>query len=294
MAEALASIRHHLPGAIKFIFQPAEETIQGAKAMIQAGVLENPKPEAIFALHTAPFPVGMMACPTSLALPGFDVAVIRLKGAGDLKTVANSLAHAILSLNTVPAGGLASLVKNDTPIVLHDFTYPQVDFSGQRGEEWVIEASVRASSETNYTKAKRVISEAVRTAKTDSVQIEMDYVDRQLADAINDTRLVQAAMVALRRVLGEQRVVSLDGAVPYFGEDFAFFKKQVPGVLLWLGVSNPERGIVGIPHLANYQADDGAILVGALGMACVLTDYLEQHSGAAQTSGRGNLRSVQF
>ena len=128
--------------------------------------------------------------------------------------------------------------------------------------------------------------EAVRTAETNGAHIELDYVDRWLADAINDTQLVQSAISALKRVIGEKSVVSLDGAVPYFGEDFAFFQKQIPGALVWLGVSNPERGIVGIPHMPNYQADDGAILVGASAMAGVLVDYLQQHRGTAQTSER--------
>ena len=286
IAEALAPVRKHLPGTVKFIFQPAEETIQGARAMIQAGALETPKPAAIFALHTAPFPVGMISCPSGMALPGCDVAVIRLKGAGDLKAAANALSEKILSMNTVPAGGLASLATGKLPGPIKDFIYPQVDADGMRGGQWVTEISVRASSETNYAKAKRAIFETVRAARTGGVDLEMDYTDRRLADTINDPQLVQAATLALRRVLGEQSVLSLDGAVPYFGEDFAFFQKQIPGALFWLGVSNSERGIIGIPHLPNYQADDGAILVGALAMATVLTDYLEQNSGAAQQQAR--------
>jgi amidohydrolase len=57
VARALASIRDDLPGTVKFIFQPAEENLQGAAAMIDDGVLENPAPRAIFAVHSAPFEV---------------------------------------------------------------------------------------------------------------------------------------------------------------------------------------------------------------------------------------------
>ena len=280
IAEALTSVRSRLCGTVKFIFQPAEETVQGAKAMIAAGSLEDPKPGAIFALHTAPFPVGAIGCPTGMALPGVDVAVLRLKGEGNLKGAADSVAHAILRVNTVPEGGLANLAKSDAPGLLTDFIYPQVESSAMGDKQWVIKVSIRASSDTHYAKAKRTVSEAIRAAETNGLHIEMDYTDRWLADAINNKQLVTSAMVVLKRVLGENNAISFEGAVPYFGEDFAFFQKQIPGALLWLGVSNPERGIMGIPHTPNYQADDGAILVGASAMACVLADYLEQHRGS--------------
>ena len=55
VAVALSAVRDELPGTVKFVFQPAEENIQGAKAMIEDGVLEDPAPSAIFAVHTAPW-----------------------------------------------------------------------------------------------------------------------------------------------------------------------------------------------------------------------------------------------
>src|SRR5687767_12102789 len=61
-AEVLAGMRRDVPGTVKFIFQPAEEGAPtgergGAEVMIEEGVLENPKPSAIFGLHVLPYPV---------------------------------------------------------------------------------------------------------------------------------------------------------------------------------------------------------------------------------------------
>jgi metal-dependent amidase/aminoacylase/carboxypeptidase family protein len=86
---------------------------------------------------------------------------------------------------------------------------------------------------------------------------------------------VQRAAESIRRVLGAERAPVYEGAVPYFGEDFAFFQKEIPGALLFLGVSNPAKGIVGMPHAPFYQADDDAIPVGVRAMTAVLLDYLE-------------------
>jgi amidohydrolase len=62
--------------------------------------------------------------------------------------------------------------------------------------------------------------------------------------------------------------------VPAFSEDFGSFQERVPGMMFFLGVSNPEKGIVGMPHSPGYAADDEAIFVGARAMAAVLLDFL--------------------
>ena len=73
VAVALSAVRDELPGTVKFVFQPAEENIQGAKAMIEDGVLEDPAPSAIFAVHTAPLEVGQIGSVEGLGLPGLDI-----------------------------------------------------------------------------------------------------------------------------------------------------------------------------------------------------------------------------
>ena len=59
-AEVLTAMKDRLPGTVKFLFQPAEESPPkgGAGPMIEAGVLENPKVEAVFGLHVGPGPLG--------------------------------------------------------------------------------------------------------------------------------------------------------------------------------------------------------------------------------------------
>ncbi len=276
VAEALVAVRERLPGSVKFIFQPAEENVQGARAMLEAGVLENPRPAAIFAVHTAPLPVGTVSCATGIALPGFDLATVRLTGTGDLAAAARTLSQNITALNTVPPPDMVARAGNQNLEPIRDFVFPEVDPGAMRGDAWVMEAYVRASSESNYARAKRAIKDAVARANADGVRAELEYQDRRLPDVLNDAGLAQRAAESIRRVLGPERTMVYEGAVPYFGEDFAFFQKQVPGVLFFLGVSNPEKGIVGLPHAPFYQADDGAIQVGARAMAGVLTEVLAQ------------------
>lgn len=69
-AEGLSVVRGDLEGRVVFIFQPAEENVTGARAMLAAGVLEQWKPEVIFAFHTAPMEVGTIGTKSGVLLAG--------------------------------------------------------------------------------------------------------------------------------------------------------------------------------------------------------------------------------
>ena len=79
----LSGIRDSLPGTVKFIFQPAEETIDGAKKMIEAGVLADPEFDAIFGLHTAPaIPAGKIGIKPGPLMAAVDTIRISVLGEG--------------------------------------------------------------------------------------------------------------------------------------------------------------------------------------------------------------------
>lgn len=82
-ARVLASKRDEIPGAIKFIFQPAEEGLGGALAMMADGVLENPRPDAIFGLHIwQEAPSGVVQIRDTVAMVAGDGFKIVITGKG--------------------------------------------------------------------------------------------------------------------------------------------------------------------------------------------------------------------
>ena len=271
IAEALAAIRDDLPGTVKFIFQPAEENVQGAQAMIRDGVLEAPAPAAIFAYHTAPFEVGQIGAIEGMGLPGIDRVTVTVRGRGDTEAAARAYADVIAGVSTVGPPGSGPTGA--------DFIYAGagVQRNPSQAGQWIVRGSVKASGEKEYARAKRAIKQGLARVDAPRVQYDLDHQDRVLPDMINDDDLVQASLEPLREVIGEEGLVIVSTASPYFGEDFAFFQQEIPGAMYWLGVSNAEKGTVGMPHSPGYVADEGAITVGAKAMAAVLLNYLETH-----------------
>lgn len=267
IAEALAAIRDELPGTVKFIFQPAEENVQGAAAMIEEGVLEDPAPEAIFAVHSAPLEVGQIGSVEGLALPGLDRVSVTLRGEGDLSDAARSYAGAISAVSTsrdvAPGDFIAAMVSRPRP--------------GRESGEWVITGLVRAASAEARARARAGIDERLAALRHDGISYEFSYQEQTLPDMVNDPQLVRSTLETIRAVLGPEGLLEVNQVTPYFSEDFAHYQQHIPGAMYWLGVSNSELGYVGMPHSPDFVADEESIIVGAKAMAAVLLDFLMKH-----------------
>jgi metal-dependent amidase/aminoacylase/carboxypeptidase family protein len=267
IAEGLASIRDQLPGTVLFIFQPAEENVQGARAMLEDGALDEPTPAAIFAMHSAPLEVGQIGSVEGLALPGLDRVSVTLSGKGDLEDAARAYARAV---------GAASTGEGVAP---EDYVAAMVGGPRARPDrgDWQVTGMVRAGSVEARARARREIERGLAAIVREGVSYELDYQDLVLPDMYNDPELVRSTLEAIRSVVGPEGLLEINSVTPYFSEDFAYFQQRVPGAMFWLGVSNSELGYVGMPHSPDFVADDESIIVGAKAMAAVLLDFLESH-----------------
>ncbi len=266
IAEGLAAVRDELPGTVKFIFQPAEENIQGAKAMIEDGVLHDPSPEAIFAVHSAPLEVGQIGSVEGLSLPGLDQFTVTLRGE-NVQNSARAYARAISSVNTgqdvEPSSYVQAMLARSE--------------QGDAGDEWVITGVIRAGSPEARARARERIQQQLRAVGQEGISFEFTHDGMTLPDMSNNSELVRSTLDAIRSAVGVDGLIEVNAVTPFFGEDFAYFQQHIPGAMYWLGVSNSELGYVGMPHSPDFVADEESIFVGARAMAAILLHYLESH-----------------
>src|SRR5262247_1271218 len=115
MAEILAARRREMPGTAVFIFQPAEEVLGGARPMIQAGVLENPRVDEVYGLHlTTLQPAGVVQVRPGPTMASADAFTVEVRGAGGH----GAMPH--LSVDPITAAasillGMQSLVAREVP-----------------------------------------------------------------------------------------------------------------------------------------------------------------------------------
>lgn len=268
-ATGLAAVRGELPGTVVFIFQPAEENAAGARAMLADGALADPRPQAIFAYHTAPLNVGQIGSQPGILLAGRDALAVRLGGTGDLRGAAREVSDILRGLTSIAPEQAVQPLVDDFVFVSAVRSAPD-PASGQ----WVVSAFITTTSDSLRADSRRKLDQGMAGLRTKDVTSEVDYRRRTIAGVINDPELERESRAPISAVVGSSGLVPMRGVLPGFSEDFGFFEDEAPGVMYWLGVSNPEKGTTGFPHSPAYVADDGAILVGARTMAAVLLDYL--------------------
>jgi len=286
-AAVLAAIRADLPGTVKFIFQPDEEgpppgEITGALRMFKEGVLENPKPEAIFGLHTfnevgdgVVGEVGKVGVTAGPAYAAVDQFIITVKG----KQAHGAYPHLgidpiVMASQVVEA--LQTIRSRNLPA-----TEPSVITVGmfRGGERFNIipaevhlEGTVRtynAAVRDTVQKRMREILEGITHAGGGS--FELEYKENAPA-TLNDLKLYPRSVGSLERTLGAANVVTSPATMG--GEDYGYFSREIPGFYYRLGIVKPGTTTTGL-HTPTYRPDDAAILVGIRTMSNVLVDYLQ-------------------
>jgi amidohydrolase len=270
LAEGLAAVREKIPGTVVLVFQPAEERATGARAMLAAGALEKPRPDGIFAVHTAPFNVGQLVTAPEGLMAGRDRVRVSIERAPDPEATAKAVLDRIQALSTLTR--MQALQPAAPDFVFVDLrTTP----APAGGGSWAVEGSITMASAATRQRVHAAVEAAVAELGSSDTVLALEYEERQIAGVTNDPALVARASAAVESVLGAGSVTTLEQLVPAFSEDFGSFQQKVPGVMFFLGVSNPDQGIVGMPHSPGYAADDEAIFTGARAMAAVLLDFLE-------------------
>ena len=284
LAEVLVPLREQLPGSVKLIFQPAEESLEGARAMLADGAFEDPRPLGIFAVHSAPEPVGRLGAGLGQALAGRDLVKVVLS-TGDQGEGAIRQIQSILSgLNTLrmPAGGVSP--EPVTEPFVQAFLL-QVEPGPEPGQQTLLGQITPSHSKI------RAETRARLAQKLDGLKpkplVRWSYHEEYASGIFNEPRIVEAMKEPILRIVGQDGLEIREGTVPFFSEDFGFFQKLAPGVMYWLGVADPENVQTGLPHSPSFVAEEESIFVGTRAMAEVLRHFLETQAEMPSRRGGG-------
>lgn len=287
IAQVLARLRHHLTGRVVFIFQPAEETLDGARAMIADGVLDRTAPQEVYALHCDSLPVGTFAVMPGYGLPGQDRFHIELSGpnaaADGSRLVAGLDALSTVGYPQTPEQFqklLSDLQRRDGPLARFVLA-ESILTTDERGAQ--VRGSLRAWPSDRHPRIRDEVRHLVESI--DGARIE--FPAPPFPAMVCSARLSEAAAAYLRDTIGTQAVIVWHAAFPFHGEDFALFLQRVPGAMFLIGVADPDAGLHGPPHAPDFAADERAIGIGVRAMAGLLSNRLR----ALRQAVDGRMRS---
>ena len=284
VAEVLAGIRKDIPGTVKFIFQPAEEGTPsgedgGAGLMISEGALENPKPDAIFALHVfSESDAGTITYHPGGAMASADGLHITVKGAQ--------------THGAMPWGGVDPVVVS-AQIILGLQTIESRQVNVTRAPSIVTIAMIHGGVRSNIIPDKVEMTGTIRTLDNDmrkDIHARVKRTAEQIAASAgavaevsiglgdpvtyNDPALAAQMVPTLERVAGKENILV---SPPKTGaEDFSLFAEKVPGLYINLG-SRPkgtDPAKVAQNHSPFFSPDESAIPLGIKALANLAVDYL--------------------
>ena len=285
VAEVLSHMRDRVHGSVKFLFQPAEEGSPageegGAPLMIKEGALDNPRPLAIFGLHTTPeLEAGQIACRAGAAQASLDTFTIVIRGTVPYSATPHRgvdtivvAAECVTALQTIKSRRIDTFEPVIVTVgAIHGGTRPF-----NTPEEVKLEGCVRTFNEDARNQIQLLMRETLAgVTSAYGAKYELDY-KRFTMVLVNDPKLVEASLPALRRAVGESNVVEAPKRMG--GEDFSFYGQVVPGLFFRLGSGNKARGIVAESHTPKFDIDEKCLEVGVKAMANVVLDFLERNS----------------
>ncbi|HEX6909544.1 MAG TPA: amidohydrolase, partial [Longimicrobium sp.] len=280
VASILAGMRENVAGTVLFVFQPAEEGSPpgeegGARLMLDEGVFNDVRPEAILGLHTfAHMPVGQVGYTPGPAMAAADRFIIRIRGrqahgasphlAIDPVVMAS---QAVLSLQTIRSRNLSPFEPSVLTIGLirggerNNIIPEQVEM---HGTVRTFDPRVQAEVERRM----REILDGVTRAGGGSYELQYE---KQTPVTVNNPELAARLRPTMERIMGAQNVVNVP---PTTGaEDFGFFANTVPGFFYRLGTVAPGT-TSGDHHTPTFMADDASIPIGMRVMTGLVLDYL--------------------
>lgn len=284
-AEVLVGMRDRLHGSVKFIFQPSEEdwpegVPAGAARMVKEGVLENPRPAAIFGLHVFGHPAGTVSYepngrmgasiddfvvtiqgkPTHGAMEpqkGVDAIVVAAEGISALQTIRSRQTDPMqpmsLAIGTIQGGKATNVMADEVKLT---------------GTLRVLDPDFRESVKQQM----RLVLTGITAAHAASFELDF-FADYPMV--LNDRQLTAQCVPSLCKTVGAANV--LHATPDLGGEDFAFYQQVIPGFFFYLGVFNDEIGIRADLHTADFDVDENCIAVGVKAMANLVVDFLQRN-----------------
>lgn len=276
-AKLLKQNQDQIEGTIKLVFQPDEEGFTGAKKMIKAGVLENPKVDAAMAMHVhsgTPSNVVLYGLGTSIA--GCNRFRIVVKGTGCHGAMPetgvdpiNIAAHIYLSLQEI----ISREIPPTQPAVLTIGKFAGGDAPNIIPGEVVMEGTIRSLDkelgELIFNRMNDIVVSTAKMFRGEAELIELSSVP----PLENDKDLANELGSYVKDLVGEKAVVSFEGG-GMGSEDFASYSYEVPSVYFMLGAgTKQENPLYGVPmHNDKVVFNEDIMVTGAAMHAyCAIT-----------------------
>jgi len=263
----LNELKSEWEGTVKIMFQPGEEVLPGgAKLMIEAGVLENPKVEKAIALHVFPtMETGKVGFKGGMYMASTDELYLTVNGKGGHAAMSSEYVNPLIIASEI----LLEIDKTFMSPGNKNQNIPTVVAFGKiegKGATNIIPEKVELAGTfrtMNEDWRKKVHEQLHQIVKNTSAKYKIDSVlliEKGYPFLVNDVDFTNSCFSAAQNLLGKENVEELP--LRMTAEDFAFITQKVPSCFFRLGTGNKQKGITSGVHTPTFDIDEKALEVG--------------------------------
>lgn len=277
LAQIMNDLKNEWEGSLKLIFQPGEEMHPGGGSMMIAeGVLDNPKVNAILALHVYPhLPAGVVGFRAGQYMASTDEIHIRIDGKGG---------HAALPHQTIDPIAISAQIivalqqvisRRSNPIIPSVLSFGKISGGTVNNvipDSVEIAGTLRTMDENWRAEAHQLITEIVHNTATAFGASASVNIPKGYPSLFNDQKLTQAIEGYAQEFLGAENVREL--SLRMTADDFAFYGQQIPGCYFRLGTNTHNESKTASVHNAHFDIDENALVTGVGLMSYAAFSYL--------------------
>jgi amidohydrolase len=271
----LSQHRHSFRGAVKIIFQPAEEGPGGAKPMIEAGVLHNPDVEAIIGLHLwNNLPIGTVGVRAGALMAAVELFDCHIQGRGGHGAMPHQTIDAILVGSQVVNALHTIVSRNVDPIqsaVISIGKFQAGSANNVIADTAEISGTVRYfDPQLSTLLRERIASVIAGVCSAHGAGYSLDY--RQLYPAVINDGAIADLVKSVAGSVCEPPLQIIPECRTMGGEDMSYFLQAVPGCYFFLGSANAEKSLNYPHHHPRFDFDETALGTGVeIFVRCVET-----------------------
>ena len=281
-AKILKENEAKLCGKVKFMFQPAEETFEGSKNMIENGILENPKPDAALAFHVAPgkLPIGLFMYNSGgvmmSSVDGFRITVTGKGGHGAYPNLTVDPIHTAVQIYTALEGLIARNSNPEKNCVLTVGKFQSGNAANIIPDTAVLEGTLR----TNDKHERELLVGKIREVANGIAEINGSKADitplSEVPPLICDSRFTE-------QIAGFMQEMNIPGMTPYpdmqanASEDFAVIAEKIPSAFIYLSAGFPDERGAYSAHNPKVRFNEEVCPIGASALAHCAVRWLEKN-----------------
>ncbi|WP_067728974.1 M20 metallopeptidase family protein [Oceanobacillus damuensis] len=276
----LKQMQDEIHGTALLVFQPAEEEspVGGASVMMEDGVFDTYKPDAIFAQHVWPYiPTGTIGVHDREVMGASDRFKITLEGRGGHASMPHQTSDAVVAAGHLITALQTIVSRNLDPMEASVVTISMLEAGSVPNiipREVTLQGSIRTYNLEIREKLKdRFFNITTQIAEAFGAKAVIEYIDGYPA-TINTPKWAQLARKSAKKVIGEQATPPYKPSLA--GEDFGRFLQQYPGAFVWLGTQLEDKENQAPLHDANFKLNERALPEGTKLLVQIAIDALHE------------------